>query len=324
VKKLTTQDFINKAETIHGIRYDYSGVDYINANTLVTIVCKDHGNFQIKPTDHLSKHMGCTLCPGRYKRSNKDNFIQKAMLVHGDKYDYSLVEYTNTHHKVTIGCPIHGTFNMSPVKHISAKQGCHECGLIESGNKRRTTIAEFIEKSCVVHGDKYNYSKVQYYNNSTKVEILCKTHGSFFQTPDAHINKKHGCMKCFNETTRGGLGGYTEGWFKLHPERVNMPALLYVVEMVCGTDNFIKVGITINTIKQRFSRSKAGDKYIKKQVLITKQLPLIDAYRLEQTILSSLNDFKYFPNYVFDGRTECLKNNTTVLTNIQNIIKEST
>lgn len=174
-----------------------------------------------------------------------------------------------------------------------------------------------------MHGDKYDYTNVQYHTNSTKVEIRCKTHGSFFQTPGAHINSKQGCMKCYNETTRGGLGGYTEGWFNLHPERVNMPALLYVVEMSCGTDNFITVGITINTIKQRFSRSKAGDKYIKKQVLITKQLPLIDAYRLEQSILASLSDFKYFPNYVFDGRTECLKNNSTVLTIIHNIIDES-
>lgn len=121
MKRLSTQDFINKAEIIHSDKYDYSRVEYTNAHIPVAIICKDHGVFHIKPTDHLSKHMGCTLYPGRHKRSNKDAFIQKAKIVHGDKYDYSLVDYTGAHSKVKISCSTHGIFEMSPVHHISGR-----------------------------------------------------------------------------------------------------------------------------------------------------------------------------------------------------------
>jgi very-short-patch-repair endonuclease len=61
---------------------------------------------------------------------------------------------------------------------------------------KKSTLQEFIEKARKVHGNKYDYSKVEYKNTRTKVCIICPEHGEFWQRPDHHLNLKHGCPKC--------------------------------------------------------------------------------------------------------------------------------
>ena len=123
-------------------------------------------------------------------RLSKEEFIVKAREVHGEKYDYSKVEYYGITKPVTIICPIHGEFKQEPRYHLQG-QGCKKC----YGNCRCTT-EEFIEKARIVHGSKYDYSKVEYVNNRTKVCIICPEHGEFWQTPDSHINQRQGCPIC--------------------------------------------------------------------------------------------------------------------------------
>jgi hypothetical protein len=60
---------------------------------------------------------------------------------------------------------------------------------------RRSKISEVLERFKAVHGDEFDYSKVQYVNARTKVEIICPVHGSFFQTPDHHLRNRK-CPKC--------------------------------------------------------------------------------------------------------------------------------
>ena len=128
-KNLTCEDFKERATKIHGNRYDYSKVDYVNSGTKVCVICPIHGDFYQKANDHL-RGCGCKKC-GYEKIGNKlqlstNEFVEKAQLVHGDKYDYSKVIYTKTKENVVIICPIHGEFLQKPNDHLSGC-GCPKC-----------------------------------------------------------------------------------------------------------------------------------------------------------------------------------------------------
>jgi len=93
-KKLTQEDFIQKAKLIHGEKYDYSLVEYKSIHKSINIICKEHGIFEQLPSNHYSGK-GCAKCGGTYKLNNED-FIKKSVKIHGNKYDYSLINYINT------------------------------------------------------------------------------------------------------------------------------------------------------------------------------------------------------------------------------------
>lgn len=123
------------------------------------------------------------------KRLTTEQFILKALTVHGNKYDYSKVEYKNNKTKVCIICPIHGEFWQLPSFHLN---GCN-CSKCKGKN---ITTEEFVRKANIIHHNRYDYSKVNYIDNKTKVCIICPIHGEFWQTPDAHINGNQGCPAC--------------------------------------------------------------------------------------------------------------------------------
>ena len=188
-KKLTTEEFVEKAKKIHGDKYDYSKVEYINNRVKVCIICPIHGEFWQTPLSHLTLSRGCAKCKGGVK-IDKNTFIQKAQKIHGNKYDYSKVDYINTETKVCIICPIHGEFWQTPHSHIgSMSTNCPQC------MNRQLTREEFIEKAKAIHGDKFDYSKVEYINAKTKVCIICPKHGEFWQTPTSHL-RGNGCSMC--------------------------------------------------------------------------------------------------------------------------------
>ena len=74
-----------------------------------------------------------------YNSHTKESFIEKAVSVHGDKYDYSLVEYRNNRTKVKIICPHHGVFGQTPDAHMVGK-GCRNCALLKMGRKKADRI----------------------------------------------------------------------------------------------------------------------------------------------------------------------------------------
>ena len=184
------ENFINDARKVHGDKYDYSTVDYINSKTDVMILCPEHGEFQQMPTNHL-RGKGCKYCGGT-NLMNTEEFILKAKKIHLDKYDYSLVDYVNSQTKIKIICPKHGIFEQIPNNHLTGK-GCKYCG----GTNLMDT-EEFILKAKKIHGDKYDYSLVDYVNSKTRVKIICPKHGIFEQIPNSHIVNKYGCKKCGN------------------------------------------------------------------------------------------------------------------------------
>lgn len=123
-----------------------------------------------------------------------DDFIKKSKAVHGEKYDYSNSFYKNNNEKITIICPKHGEFRIRPSDHMNG-QGCPKCKGEKLSEKFSMGKDDFIKKSKNIHGEKYDYSNVVYKNNRTKVGIICKEHGIFYQTPDKHL-RGQGCPKC--------------------------------------------------------------------------------------------------------------------------------
>ncbi len=182
--------FVNKANSIHNGKYDYSKVEYKGAKEKVCIICPIHGEFWQTPSNHThkTKPKGCPKCNGGI-RGNKSEFIEKAKKVHGDKYDYSKVEYINNHTKVCITCLKHGEFWQTPAAHLRG-QGCKFCV-----NDVYDTIS-FIKKANVIHNSRYCYSNVCYSNSHTKIAIKCNECGNiFYQTPNDHLCGK-GCPFC--------------------------------------------------------------------------------------------------------------------------------
>lgn len=200
MRRLTTEEFITKAKIVHNNFYDYSKIVYRKGREKVCIICPIHGEFWQFSNNHLNGAR-CPKC-GLNSRISKrtktlNDFIEQSKSIHGDKYDYSKVEYVNSHTKVCIICPEHGEFWQSPNNHLSG-QGCPKCALEIS---RAMPLEEFIEKARKVHGDKYNYNEVVYLGNKSKVQIICPIHGIFTQTPNGHLDGC-GCPTCGKENSR--------------------------------------------------------------------------------------------------------------------------
>ena len=194
-KRDTKKSFIEKARKVHGDKYDYSKVEYVNSTTKICIICPEHGEFMIRPSDHINAKCGCSKCTGLYKSDTYD-FIRKAIGKYGNKYDYSKVDYVNNKTKVCIIChekdefgEEHGEFWQRPNDHLTGYE-CPKCK-----NEHVPTTEEWIKKAKHVHGNRYDYSKVEYVTSKTKVCITCPSHGDFFQLPNNHLSGS-GCPAC--------------------------------------------------------------------------------------------------------------------------------
>jgi len=252
--------FIDKASVIHGDKYDYSEVEYINSRTKVKIICAKHGAFWITPKCHI-QNRGCKECWLESLRDNQESIINKFISVHSGKYDYSKVKFVDRHTKVLIICKKHGTFGQTPLIHVRGHgctkcantskrgikrsytsmvsaankvhaayytygniiradnrtiidiicpvhgifrqdmcmhlsgRGCKKCSTVRTSNVTRRTDAIFLQLATKVHGDTFDYSLVDYINCKTPVIIICRVHGPFNQTPSDHL-RGAGCRSC--------------------------------------------------------------------------------------------------------------------------------
>jgi hypothetical protein len=194
-KNKTTEEFIIEAIGVHGNTYDYSKSIYVKSNIKLTIICKVHGEFVMRPNDHLSSNQGCPKCKGKHKTTL--DFIQEAISIHGNTYDYSKSVYSGAKMKLTIVCVTHGEFQQIPNAHLYG-QGCPDCGIESRIIKQSSNYLQFVNKIIGVHGVKYNYYFVNYTNDHTNVELYCYNHGIFWQTPNSHLQGK-GCPTCAKE-----------------------------------------------------------------------------------------------------------------------------
>lgn len=233
MKKITTEKFIEKAKKIHGDKYDYSKVNYINVKTKITVICPIHGEFETTPDNHINGKTGCPKCSGVYNYTSEE-WINECKIKHNNKYDYSKVEYKNAKSKVKIICHEkdefgveHGEFEIRASNHISGI-GCPKCG-----KRINYTQDDFIKKSQLTHGDKYDYSEVEYVNAKQKVKIIChekdesgKEHGEFYQSPSAHISGA-GCPKC-NLGVKSNVNDFIKKSKQIHGEKYDYSKVNYI------------------------------------------------------------------------------------------------
>lgn len=220
-KKLTTEEFIIKSRKIHGSRYDYSKVDYINSKTNITVICKEHGEFYPNPSNHISRKSGCPKCSiiEQHDKQKKtlEEFIENSIKKHGNRYDYSESNYVDGKTKITVICKEHGRFYPTPNNHIR-KTGCPKCSLIEQGQRQRKTLEEFIIDSKNIHGNLYDYSQVNYINTETIISIRCKKHDElFYPTPNNHLSGS-GCPECKKEKLTKTLDKFIKDSKGIHGE----------------------------------------------------------------------------------------------------------
>ncbi len=201
-RKLTQEEFIAKAVAIHGDKYDYSKVVYINTRTKIEVSCNHCGNtILIPPKKHLLPQRGCRRCHHNKQRMSREEFIARSVSVHGEKYDYSRVVFNGTANKVELVCnrccePMW----ITPTNHYFCGHGCRKC----SYEQLALTTEEFIGRCKIRHGDvAYDYSRVTHSNSKGKVEIGCNRCGAyFFQRPDGHAVYGYGCPKCRSRCRR--------------------------------------------------------------------------------------------------------------------------
>lgn len=186
-RKTDIESLVSRMRERHGGKYGYDASSFSGTHNKMRIICPEHGEFWQTPNKHLMGR-GCPKCNGGV-RLTTEGFVRKAKERHGDRYDYSKVVYTNASTCVEIICREHGSFMQKPSLHLQGG-GCPICG-----GSKRLTLEEFIEKARKVHGDRYDYSKVDYVNNSTEVTITCPKHGDFSQTPNHHMMGS-GCPLC--------------------------------------------------------------------------------------------------------------------------------
>ena len=266
MRRLTTEEFIQRAREVHGNKYDYSKSQYVNAKTKINIICPKHGEFLQSADCHLNRGHGCPKCKAekssmKNRKSIKD-FVIEARNKHNNFYTYNKAEYINNKIPLIITCPIHGDFSQSPDNHLQGK-GCPECAKLKirenqlisqeqflsklkewhpdydfsitcyngmknhiqficpihgiqtvtaanayykgagcklcaqetRGEQNRLSKEEFISRSKQIHGDKYDYDKVNYQGYYIPVTIVCPVHGEFQQKPANHL-RGSGCQKC--------------------------------------------------------------------------------------------------------------------------------
>jgi len=191
--KDTLISFIEKAKKTHKDKFDYSKSVYVNSKTKIKVICQNHGEFYVTPSNHIFG-VGCKKCIIDNNRKKSSLFIEEANLVHNFKYNYNNIEYINNNTKIKILCFSHGLFEQTPKNHLK-NHGCSKCAIESTSEQLRLTQKEFIEKSNIKHKNLYNYNKSIYVNNYEKVIITCLQHGDFKIRPHQHFNGI-GCSKC--------------------------------------------------------------------------------------------------------------------------------
>lgn len=260
----------------------------------------------------------------------QDEVLLEFKRIHGDVYDYKNVVFTNKYTKVEIRCSEHGLFLQKPVDHFKG-QGCRYCGYARAANGKRKNIESFIEEARAVHGDKYDYSRATYINSNESVEIVCKTHGSFFQRPSAHCRQQHGCPSCFDTRGQYHLGNTEDFIAKaktVHGDKYNYDKSKYTrsakkLTITCQehgdflqSPNGHLAGKGCNSCKQLgYNKSRRGYLYVLQSNNITK-VGITNrkvVKRVEEIRKDSGKDFNLLRYYTFHDGEDCFNAENYIL-----------
>lgn len=246
----------------------------------------------------------------KFKRPNshknriqsKEWFINKANLIHKNTYDYNNTIYDGIYQPLKIKCLIHGEYDEIPRNHLRGKK-CPLCSnKLTKSPLNKTSI--FVEKCKIKHNNFYNYSKVIYKGEKQKIIIICPLHGDFHQSVESHLVGK-GCNKCasLKRNIKNNNHFSRLGWVRMCKDK--NPSL-YIIKCFNDTEEFIKVGITKNSVERRFVGNSLPYNYnILKIIEDTPE----NIWNLEKTIFKKYKESKYLPNLYFKGHYECININ---------------
>lgn len=217
------------------------------------------------------------------------NFIEKAISIHGDIYDYSKTKYTNCRTRVDIVCRVHGIFQQKPTIHIKQRSGCPDCG-----GTKKISQHKFISGCSEIHRNKYDYSKTIYLGMNKKVTVTCMDHGDFTQDASEHYRGR-GCIKCGRMSM-----GYGKDRFIKACQKNNGNALIYLLKCTGNDECFYKIGITSKNVKSRTINIP-----YKSDLISTIEDDGLNVFMKEKELHKKLKKYKYSPRIEFCGQTEC-------------------
>lgn len=213
-QKFTAERFLSEAQKVHGEKFVYDMTDFVDSTSKITAICTEHRvTFRLGVSDHISKKTQCPKCKSESIRealsakgicASMDVFLSRAKEVHGDKYDYSHVMLGLVSDPIEVRCnikPWHPPFFPVPSNHIHNETGCPACARETNGENKRQTTEEYVADCVATHGDKYDYSKVEYTHAHNMVTITCKECGDFQQIAYDH-KAGHGCAGCSNTVSQ--------------------------------------------------------------------------------------------------------------------------
>lgn len=288
---------VHKLKQVHGDQYDYSKVVYGRCTDKITIICKEHGEFQQSFADHLSG-AGCKKCDHGWTNETdavvvtKENFLQK-MLESNSMYrdgELTVLEDFKGILKHILVKDKYGVLSMTPRVLLSNKKPDLSNAVDKTSYWRN--------KATDVHKEKYTYENAVYTGSKDKITITCPIHGDFEQDATSHLLGK-GCTKCKNEK----VGWTYTAWSKAGGDN---PGILYVLRCWNDDEEFYKVGITCQSrILDRY-HNKLRMPYNYEVIQEITDVNRKRIYKLEKEIKRKYKDFAYIPQISFDGsKSEC-------------------
>lgn len=195
---ITTELAIKEAKEIHGDRYNYQLLEYINYQTPLKIICPKHGLFEQKYQKHCKLGRGCwecgkKSCVKKVLAKSKDVFIDRCKKKHNYFYTYENTVYIKNDINIIVTCPIHGDFEQQANSHLQGN-GCKKCAIEISSEKRKVGKNYILNKFLEKHGDFYLYDLKDDIKTTDYIKIICPIHGEFSQKVIKHY--VHGCNNC--------------------------------------------------------------------------------------------------------------------------------
>lgn len=341
-KRKTTEEFIADAIKVHGDKYDYSKVEYIDSTTKIIIVCPIHGDFKQTPNSHLNGKT-CKQCSLDKRKRGLIEYVKAANKVHNYRYNYTKTVYKSNKALISITCSVHGDYTQRADAHLRG-QGCPKCV-----HSFPITTEDFIKKAQNVHGSKYMYGKTKYTTSRSKLAITCPIHGDFSQKASNHLEGS-GCPSCHHDSLRMSQKEFIQKANQIHNSKFdysnsnyinsatkikiicpehgefeqipdshlkghdcpdcakggvspNTPTYLYYLEVITDSKELLyKIGITIKPIEQRFTKKELSKINVINSTLYNTGK---EAYEKEQYLLTKYKNYQYKgPKVLNSGNTE--------------------
>lgn len=301
---------LNQAYIKFNRKFTYDMLQAKRVIDKVKITCPIHGDFEQELRVHLRSDHGCPKCGRAYvskiQQKTQEQYIAEARRVHNDKYDYTLTVYNGDCNKITIVCPIHGTFTQQAGSHIGkSKCGCKKCATSASAEKQKLSLAEVLRRIKVP--DHIHVDATSYTGRTSRMSCVCDYHGEFLQLPEIVFKGTSAvCPICAKQ-----LRGWNRSLYK------DSPTTVYLLLL---TNGLYKLGITKScSIGARYSKN--DQKLIQAVLFQTTIFNGEIAWNIEKQVLREMKNYRYKGAQIFKdtGNTEIFTANPIqILTKVIN------